>query len=116
VDENLTEDERKDAWKEFEDEKNGIFKNMGDPNFAFLQNLNYNPEDVYVRSSTNRYILIIWLMKSYFFLQNMYRANFPHLSHDQILNSTHAYVLQVQSGITRKPAYDKSHYKQAKPK
>ena len=31
---------------------------------------------------------------------------------EQVIQATRAYIMQVQSGITRKPAYDKSHYQQ----
>lgn len=37
---------------------------------------------------------------------------YPHLTDEQVIQATRAYILQIQSGFTRKPAYDKSHYQQ----
>lgn len=48
------------------------------------------------------------------FLQNMFKIKYPNHTHEELLNSTKAYILQVQSGLTRKPAYDKAHYRQAR--
>ena len=43
-------------------------------------------------------------------IQRQYRLQYPHLNDEQVIQATRAYILQLQSGITRKPAYDKSHY------
>jgi len=45
-------------------------------------------------------------------IQAQYRIQYPHLTDEQVIQATRAYIMQVQSGITRKPAYDKSHYQQ----
>lgn len=91
VDENLTEEERKAAWEEFENEKKGI------PSFAEVGQLNTN-------------LLLSNINPAQ--IQAQYRIQYPHLTDEQVIQATRAYILQVQSGITRKPAYDKSHYQQ----
>ena len=37
---------------------------------------------------------------------------YPHLSEEQVVQATRAYIMQITSGLTRRPAYDKSHYQQ----
>merc|ERR1712226_658539 len=91
VDENLTEEERKAAWEEFENEKKGI------PNLAEVDQLNTN-------------LLLSNINPAQ--IQAQYRIQYPHLTDEQVIQATRAYIMQVQSGITRKPAYDKSHYQQ----
>ena len=89
TDENLTEEERKAAWEEFENEKRG-FVNMGNTMLQQQLMSNINPIEI----------------------QNQYRIQYPHLTEEQVIAATRAYILQLQSGITRRPAYDKSHYQQ----
>merc|ERR1712110_1357661 len=79
VDENLTEEERKAAWEEFENEKKGI------PSFAEVGQLNTN----LLLSNTNPAQI-----------QAQYRIQYPHLTDEQVIQATRAYILQVQSGIT----------------
>merc|ERR1719510_764222 len=91
VEENLTEEERKAAWEEFENEKKGV------PNFAEVGQLNPN-------------LLLSNINPAQ--IQAQYRIQYPHLTDEQVIQATRAYIMRVQSGITRKPAYDKSHYQQ----
>ena len=91
VDEQLTEEERKAAWKEFEDEKEGI------RNIASTSNLNMGV----VMSQINPEMI-----------RNQYRQQYPHLTEDQINQATRAYMIQIQSGFTGKIGYDRSHYAQ----
>ena len=87
VDENLTEEERKAAWEEFENEKKGLVT-MANPAMQAVLAAQINPQ----------------------LIQAEYRRQYPHLTDDQVIQATRAYIMQLQSGITRKPAYDKSHY------
>lgn len=48
VDENLTEEERKSAWEEFENEKQGINSLVGNPAISNLQSFNFNPNEIAV--------------------------------------------------------------------
>ncbi len=47
MDENLTEEERKAAWEEFENEKKG-FVNMANPGMQFQVLSNINPTEIQV--------------------------------------------------------------------
>ncbi|XP_059093491.1 transcriptional regulator ATRX-like isoform X2 [Tigriopus californicus] len=89
VDENLTEEERKAAWEEFENEKKGLVTGV-DPAVQALLAQSINPQAI----------------------QQQYRLQYPHLSEEQIIQATRALIMQMQSGIHRRPAYDKSHYQQ----
>merc|ERR1719510_2873592 len=91
VDENLTEEERKAAWEEFENEKKGI------PNFAEVSQLD-----------TNLLLSNVDPAK----IQAQYRIQYPHLTDEQVIQATRAYILQVQTETARKLAYDKTHYQQ----
>lgn len=93
VDENLSEEERKAAWEEFENEKKG-FVDYG--NAALQQNVMsvLNPQEI----------------------QDQYRMQYPQLTEEQVIQSTRAYIMQCQSGLHRRPAYDKAHYKQVREK
>ena len=44
--------------------------------------------------------------------QEQYRLQYPHLTEEQVAHATKAYIMQLQSGFTRKPAYDRSHYQE----
>lgn len=89
VDENLTEEERKAAWDEFENEKKG-FVNFNSP---VMQNT--------LLSQLNPQVI-----------QEQYRKQYPGLTDEQVFAATRAFIMQVQSGLHRRPAYDKSHYQQ----
>lgn len=54
------------------------------------------------------------LVSSINFSQEQYRLQYPHLTEEQVAHATKAYIMQLQSGITRKPAYDKSHYQEVR--
>jgi hypothetical protein len=89
VDENLTDAERKAAWEEFENEKKG-FVNMGNPELQNNLMSSINPQAI----------------------QDQYRLQYPGMSEEQVVHATRAYIMQLQSGMHRRPAYDKSHYQQ----
>jgi len=57
VDENLTEEERKAAWEEFENEKKGLNSLVGNPAVNNFANFNFNPEDIAVKLELNRHFL-----------------------------------------------------------
>ena len=89
TDENLSEEERKAAWEEFENEKRG-FANFGNPMLQQQVMSNINPQ----------------------YIQSQYRQQYPELTEEQVVAATRAYIQQLQTPFTRKPAYDKSHYQQ----
>merc|ERR1719418_196554 len=72
-DENLTEEERKAAWEEFENEKKGIsnFAEVGELNPNLLLS-NINPAQI----------------------QAQYRIQYPHLTDEQVIQATRAYIIQ----------------------
>jgi hypothetical protein len=45
----LTEEERKAAWEEFENEKKGLNSLVGNPAVNNFANFNFNPEDIAVK-------------------------------------------------------------------
>ena len=51
-------------------------------------------------------------MLIFIFFQNQYKIQYPHLTEEQVNQATRAYMMQIQSAYTRKPAYDKSFYAQ----
>ncbi len=55
VDENLTEEDRKAAWEEFENEKKGINNLVGNPSVNNLASFNFNPEEIAVRVDLNAF-------------------------------------------------------------
>ena len=92
VDENLTEEERKAAWEEYENEKKGVVNMVNTSNLNIMNNMmnQINPEVI----------------------RQQYRMQYPHLTEDQINQATRAYMMQIQSGFTGRVDYDRSHYAQ----
>merc|ERR1712038_843665 len=45
-------------------------------------------------------------------IQQLYRARYPQMTNEQLNQATRAYIMQAQSALHNKPAYDKSHYQQ----
>jgi len=94
IDEHLTEEERKAAWEEYENEKKGVINMTNSANFNMNNSLlmdRVNPD----------------------MIRQMYRIQYPTLTDDQINQATRAYMMQIQSGLTGgKVGYDRSHYAQ----
>ncbi len=91
MDENLTEEERKSAWEEFENEKRGM-------HFAGVQ----HQQAMSAASVTPESV------------QEMYRKMYPQLDDAQIAHAARTYILQLQgqSAPGARPAYDKTYYQQ----
>merc|ERR1719483_695292 len=91
VNEEISEEERKAAWEEYENEKKGIntMVNTTNLNMGVVMN-QINPEVI----------------------RQQYRMQYPHLTEDQINRATRAYMMQIQSGFTGRVDYDRSHYAQ----
>jgi len=91
VNEEISEEERKAAWEEYENEKKGIntMVNTTNLNMGVVMN-QINPEVI----------------------RQQYRMQYPHLTEDQINQATRAYMMQIQSGFTGRVDYDRSHYAQ----
>lgn len=124
VDENLTEDERKSAWEEYENEKKGFIQtNVGIDNInAFgnmLQGMLPMSGDGRVMASPINPMAIQLQLKS----QN------PAISHEELVMRTRAAILQLQNlhrtqtpvimnektlgvGHRQGPGYDQSYYQQ----
>jgi len=117
VDENLTEAERKAAWEEFENEKKGIVDSPA-LNNSVMGMANINPAYIQVRKVAHPLLLTPYVMAntinflSHLSYQEQYRLQYPHLTEEQVLHATRAYIMQIQSSATGRPAYDKSYYQQ----
>jgi len=90
--ENLSEEDRKAAWEEYENEKKGVVNMVNTSNLNIMNNMmtQINPEVI----------------------RQQYRMQYPHLTEDQINQATRAYMMQIQSGFTGRVDYDRSHYAQ----
>merc|ERR1712032_343534 len=80
VDENLTEEERKRAWEEFEQEKKGFIQQRADPMMlaqmqAAQQMQSFNPMAI----------------------QAQLRAMYPEMSHEEVMARTRWTIMQLQS-------------------
>merc|ERR1712032_393107 len=80
VDENLTEEERKRAWEEFEQEKKGFIQQRADPMMlaqmqAAQQMQSLNPMAI----------------------QAQLRAMYPEMSHEEVMARTRWTIMQLQS-------------------
>merc|ERR1712032_1480032 len=80
VDENLTEEERKKAWEEFEQEKKGFIQQRADPMMlaqmqAAQQMQSLNPMAI----------------------QAQLRAMYPEMSHEEVMARTRWTIMQLQS-------------------
>ena len=124
VDENLTEDERKSAWEEYENEKKGFIQtNVGIENInAFgnmLQGMLPMSGDGRVMASPINPMAI----------QLQLKAQNPDISHEELVLRTRAAILQLQNlhrtqtpvimnektlgvGHRQGPGYDQSYYQQ----
>merc|ERR1719471_678227 len=90
TDENLTEEERAAAWKEFENEKKGFMATFDNADMQNAMSSSIDPQAI----------------------QQLYRARYPQMTNEQLNQATRAYIMQAQSALHNKPAYDKSHYQQ----
>ena len=97
TDEILSEADRKAAWEEFENEKKGL-------------NVNIDPGMLNQAANNSASALLSKINPQQ--IQEMYRQQNPHLSHEQIVQATRTYIMQLQSAITKKPAYNNDYYKQ----
>ena len=51
------------------------------------------------------------LIFDFFVMQEQYRIQYPHLTDEQVVQATRAYIMQVTSALNRQPmGYDRSHY------
>jgi len=80
VDENLTEEERKKAWEEFEQEKKGFIQQRADP--MMLQQMQAAQQ----MQSLNPMAI-----------QAQLRAMYPEMSHDEVMARTRWTIMQLQS-------------------
>merc|ERR1712037_950871 len=79
-DENLTEEERKKAWEEFEQEKKGFIQQRADP--MMLQQMQAAQQ----MQSLNPMAI-----------QAQLRAMYPEMSHDEVMARTRWTIMQLQS-------------------
>jgi len=80
VDENLTEEERKKAWEEFEQEKKGFIQQRADP--MMLQQMQAAQQ----MQSLNPMAI-----------QAQLRAMYPEMSHEEVMARTRWTIMQLQS-------------------
>merc|ERR1719350_1389564 len=80
VDENLTEEERKKAWEELEQEKKGFIQQRADP--MMLQQMQAAQQ----MQSLNPMAI-----------QAQLRAMYPEMSHDEVMARTRWTIMQLQS-------------------